>query len=41
VSGHLSPGSPAIDQLEATPGVTYDIDGTTRTAPYDLGADER
>lgn len=39
--GHLGDGSPAIDILAATPGVAYDIDGAPRSAPYDLGADER
>jgi hypothetical protein len=39
---HLDPASPAIDVLPAaTPGVTFDIDAAPRTAPYDLGADER
>lgn len=40
-SGHLTDGSPAIDALGENPGVTYDVDRVQRSAPFDLGADER
>jgi hypothetical protein len=39
--GRLSAGSPAIDAIPATDGVTFDIDQQPRQPPYDLGADER
>jgi hypothetical protein len=38
---HLQSGSPAIDAITDTfPGVTADMDGQPRTAPFDIGADE-
>jgi poly(beta-D-mannuronate) lyase len=37
---HLQAGSPAIDHGTAYPGVTTDMDGQSRTAPFDIGADE-
>jgi hypothetical protein len=38
---HLQSGSPAIDAATGTySGVTVDMDGQTRTAPFDIGADE-
>lgn len=38
---HLQPGSPAINTATgAWPVVTTDMDGQTRTAPLDVGADE-
>lgn len=40
MDGHVGAGSPAIDAIAATPGVTYDIDGAARAGQYDLGADE-
>ena len=40
VDGHLAAGSPAIDALVATPGVSYDIDAAARGGSYDIGADE-
>jgi hypothetical protein len=41
-TGRLAAGSPAIDALAApTPGVGLDLDGQVRSAPFDLGADER
>ncbi len=40
-TGHLQSGSPAIDAMSATDGVGDDVDGQARTAPYDVGADER
>ncbi|MBL8974135.1 MAG: right-handed parallel beta-helix repeat-containing protein [Myxococcales bacterium] len=38
--GHLMAGSPAVDAVAATPGVTYDIDQAERSGMFDLGADE-
>ncbi len=38
--GHLMAGSPAVDAVAATPGVTFDIDAAMRSGMYDLGADE-
>jgi poly(beta-D-mannuronate) lyase len=37
---HLQAGSPAIDHGMAYPGVTTDMDGQPRIAPFDIGADE-
>jgi poly(beta-D-mannuronate) lyase len=38
---HLQPGSPAIDHAVGSyPGVKFDMDGQSRTAPFDIGADE-
>lgn len=39
--GHLPAGSPAIDQGQTLPQVVDDIDRQPRSAPYDIGADER
>lgn len=39
--GLLSEGSPAIDALPATEGVTYGFRRNARSAPFDIGADER
>jgi hypothetical protein len=39
-TGHLPAGSPAIDAGTTLAQVTDDIDGQTRSAPFDLGADE-
>jgi parallel beta-helix repeat protein len=39
--GHLPAGSPAIKRGTALEQVTDDIDGDKRSAPYDIGADER
>lgn len=39
-TGHLPPGSPAIERGTALAQVTDDIDGQQRIAPYDIGADE-
>lgn len=38
--GHLMAGSPAVDAVEATPGVAFDIDASLRGGLWDLGADE-
>lgn len=40
-TGHLQSGSPAVDAIAATEGVVDDVDGHARSAPYDVGADER
>jgi poly(beta-D-mannuronate) lyase len=34
------PGSPAIDAAEGSTAVTTDLDGQTRTGPFDVGCDE-
>lgn len=39
--GHLPAGSPAIDAGQTLAHVIDDIDRQPRTAPYDIGADER
>jgi len=39
--GHLPAGSAAIDAGQTLPQVTDDIDRQSRSAPYDIGADER
>lgn len=39
--GHLPAGSPAIDAGQTLAQVTDDIDRQPRSAPYDIGADER
>lgn len=40
-TGRLRAGSPAIDSLDATGAVSYDVDGERRSGRYDRGADER
>jgi poly(beta-D-mannuronate) lyase len=38
---HIQPGSPAIDHAAVSyPAVSVDMDGQTRTTPFDVGADE-
>jgi parallel beta-helix repeat protein len=39
--GHLSPGSAAIDAGQTLAQVVDDIDRQVRSAPFDIGADER
>ncbi len=39
--GHLPAGSPAIDQGQTLASVVDDIDGQLRSAPFDIGSDER
>jgi hypothetical protein len=39
--GFLTDGSPAIDALDATDGVLFGFRQNPRTAPFDIGADER
>lgn len=39
--GHLPVDSPAIDQGQALASVTDDIDRQLRSAPFDIGSDER
>ncbi|MFH1390113.1 MAG: right-handed parallel beta-helix repeat-containing protein [Candidatus Margulisiibacteriota bacterium] len=38
---HLNSGSPCLGAGETIPSVAYDIDKQTRSAPYDIGADQR
>jgi hypothetical protein len=38
--GHLPSDSPAIDAAGTTQGVSYDLGGQARQAPFDIGADE-
>jgi poly(beta-D-mannuronate) lyase len=38
---HLQSGSPAVDHAVGSyPGIKFDMDGQSRTAPLDIGADE-